>query len=193
MKISVLWLSVLGFMLTAQLALAHVVVSPKQANVSEFTRFSVGVPVEKDIPTTAVRLVIPEGLEYVTPNVKTGWNITTVKSGDGEEVKITEITWSGGQIPVGQREEFVFNAKVPATEVDLNWKAYQTYSDGSIVSWDQDQGDRPYSTTKIVNDLGERDSKELQSHTTPRSRENALWVISIAALGLAAYSVLKRS
>ena len=84
--------------------------------------------------------------------------------------KITEITWTGGSIPAGQRDDFFFSAQVPAKESSIQWKAYQTYENGDVVSWDQNPADLknmtddekeeaektgkgPYSETAIINDL----------------------------------------
>ena len=153
-------------------AFAHVVVKPAQVGVAAFQTFTMGVPNEKDNPTTAVRLVIPDGLKSVFPNVKPGWKIDVKKDGIGDSVKVTEISWMGGSIPAGQRDDFYFSAQVPATESTLNWKAYQTYSNGEVVSWDQDPSKAkgpdddsmtPYSKTKVVNDL----TAVTQSNTSP--------------------------
>ena len=140
-------------------ASAHVVVKPAQVNPGSFERFAVGVPVEKEIPTVGIRLIIPEGLNYISPYVKTGWKID-VKKDNSEKPKITEISWTGGNIPVGQKDEFIFSAQVPATDTEIKWKAYQTYSDGSVVNWDMepvaeskkssdDEKSTPYSITKV--------------------------------------------
>lgn len=149
-------------------ALAHVVVKPSDVKTSSFERFAVGVPVEKDIPTIGVRLIIPEGLNYVSPYVKPGWNIE-IKKDNSEKPKITEINWTGGNIPVGQKDEFIFSAQVPATESSIKWKAYQTYSDGSIVNWDMEpvteaknsnseEKNTPFSITKVTNSLNPKTS-----------------------------------
>jgi uncharacterized protein YcnI len=190
------------FLLTAvSPAFAHVVVRPNTANVAAFQTFTVGVPVEKEVPTTSVRLVIPEGLQHVTPNVKPGWTIDVTREGEGEAAKVTEIIWSGGSIPVGQRDEFVFSAQLPAQESTLAWKAYQTYEDGTVVSWDQDPAkeehghgeDRqtgPWSETKVVNDL----ANVGLTATEEKSAEDRLpLVLSIAALLLAGTSVWMQS
>jgi uncharacterized protein YcnI len=149
-------------------AFAHVVVKPNEVGVAAYQTFTVGVPNEKEVPVTGLKLSIPEGLKSVTPNVKPGWNIKVVITGEGENAKVTEINWTGGSIPSSQRDEFLFSAQVPASETTVSWKAYQTYKDGSVVSWDQapvtnqtdDQKEEmekkglgPYSQTKIVNDL----------------------------------------
>lgn len=151
------------FALTVAPAFAHVIVHPNQVGVAAFQEFTMSVPTEKDNPTVAVKLLIPDGLNMVTPNVKAGWTITVKKQGDGEDAKVTEIDWTGGSIPADQRDDFIFQAQVPAKETTLNWKAYQTYSDGTVVAWDHDpklskgpdddSAPPPYSTTKVVNDL----------------------------------------
>lgn len=142
-KKSVAILSCLA-LFVAMPALAHVVVKPNQVGVGTFQTFTMGVPVEKEMPTTALRLVLPEGLQHVMPNVKPGWKI---------EVKENEISWTGGSIPSGLRDEFLFSAQAPAQEAKLVWKAYQTYQDGTTVAWDQDGTSTPFSVTKVVNDI----------------------------------------
>jgi uncharacterized protein YcnI len=155
--------SVLG----ALTASAHVVVTPAQAGVASWTTFKVAVPSEKAISTYKVRLDLPEGLKHVTPNVKPGWTITTTRVGVGADSRISEITWTGGPIPAERRDEFFFSAQVPAEPTTLKWNAYQTYTDGSIVSWNAEpqvaghdaavaqdfSKSGPYSKTEVVNDL----------------------------------------
>ena len=153
-------------------ASAHVVVKPAEVKPGSFERFAVGVPVEKEIPTIALRLVIPEGLNYVTPYVKTGWNIETKKT-FGEKANVTEISWTGGNIPAGQKDEFIFSAQVPSTETSLKWKGYQTYSDGGVVNWDMepatdtkkdDDNPTPYSITKVITPTPILDTKITNSN-----------------------------
>lgn len=176
---------------------AHVVVKPNQASVAAFQTFTIGVPNEKEIPTVGLRLVIPEGLQHVSPNVKPGWTIKMVTTGEGENAKVTEIVWTGGSIPVGQRDEFLFSAQVPANETTIRWKAYQTYQGGTVVSWDQEpvtnqndeekelaekKGLGPYSQTTIVNDLAV--SKTPITHATSADAGHQATVFSIIALAL---------
>ncbi len=146
---------------------AHVVVKPAQVGIGAFQSFSIGVPVEKNIPTVGLKLIVPEGLQYVTPNVKPGWKVVVKKSGTSSDARVTEIDWLYGSIPAGMRDEFLFSAKVPSSEGVVVWKAYQTYSDGTVVAWDADpqviehdmamgtstEKLEPYSVTTIVDDL----------------------------------------
>ncbi len=132
-------------------ASAHVVVKPDSVGVAKYQTFTVSVPNEKEVPTIALKLVVPDSVDSVTPTVKPGWKI---------EVSGKEVTWTGGSIPPGERDDFSFSTKAPAQPTELAWKAYQTYADGTIVPWDQNPADgnssekaTPYSITKVVNDL----------------------------------------
>lgn len=128
------WLSV------PAIAAAHVVVKPSVVETATYQIFTVSVPNEKSLPTTELELVVPVGLQSVTPSVKPGWKISTVKSSNSEEAVVTKINWTGGSIPEGQRDDFSFSAKTPDNPTGLVWKAYQTYADGLVVSWDVKDG-----------------------------------------------------
>lgn len=160
-KIAVIFTSIVGILAFAVVPVfAHVIVHPSSVGVAAFQEFTMSVPAEKDT-TVAIKLLIPDGLQMVIPNVKAGWTITEKKTGSGDSAIVTEIDWTGGSIPPGQRDDFLFQAQVPAKEATLQWKAYQIYSDGSVVAWDHapskdptdDSAPPPYSTTKVVNDL----------------------------------------
>lgn len=189
----------LGFLLSFGLlfvsaipASAHVIVTPKTVGVAAFQTFSVAVPAEKDTPTIGLRLLIPQGVKFVTPNVHPGWTIDVKKNGTGDDAIVTEIDWTGGSIPPDQRDEFSFNAQVPAKETTLKWKAYQQYADGSTVEWvhdptsnpEDDSAPPPYSTTNIVNDLAVTPIPEQATTDT-----NSLRVISYAALAIGVVSL----
>src|SRR5260221_12481951 len=108
--------SIVALFVLVQPAFAHVVVKPSQANVAEFQTFTVGVPNEKEVPVVSLKLLIPEGLMNVSPNVKPGWAIKIIKTGEGEDATVTEIDWTGGNIPSRERDDFLFSAQVPANE-----------------------------------------------------------------------------
>jgi uncharacterized protein YcnI len=160
---------------------AHVVVKPASVNVAAIQTFTISVPNEKAVAITGLRLTVPDGLKEVSPTVKPGWTVSTRKVAD----TIVEITWTTGSIPPEQRDDFTFSAQAPATAGTLQWKAYQTYADGSMVSWDKDPatiaGDDavgasgPYSTTTVIDDLA----------ATPATSNGPALGVSIAALILA--------
>src|SRR5215213_11794456 len=136
---------------SAAVATAHVLVSPDQAGVATSQLFTVSVPNERQSSVTGLRLVLPPGLQAVSPSVKAGWLVTTKPTGSGQNASISEIDWTNGSIPAGQRDDFTFSAKVvPSTAMTLQWKAYQTYADGTVVNWDQ----APGTTTDESNNKG---------------------------------------
>ncbi len=180
---------------------AHVVVKPNQAGVASYQTFTVGVPNEKDIPTVALKLLIPEGVKSVSPNVKPGWAINLTKNGEGEDAKTTEINWTEGEIPAGQRDDFLFSVQVPGKKTTLNWKTYQTYADGTVVSWDQNptsmrnishekmeelekKGKGPYSQTHIINDLFTTTKNAMESSDDTHTMLVAYVALALAALSL---------
>jgi uncharacterized protein YcnI len=199
-KIAVMVASIgtLVFSLTG-VASAHIVVEPSDAKTGADQTFTVGVPVERDNPTVKVRLVIPAGLTSVTPTVKPGWTIKTEKQGEGADATISSITWSGGEIGANLRDEFTFSAKTPDNPVDLQWRAYQTYKDGTVVSWDQQASSDDkegattgsFSVTKVAADsdqdkaLKTTDSKASSAMQTA----NGAFFMSIGSIILAAIAI----
>jgi uncharacterized protein YcnI len=165
------------------IASAHVVVQPAQVGVASFQVFSVNVPAEKAVPTVSLRLLIPSGLDEVIPTVKNGWTISTKLDKNGA---VNEIDWTGGSIPPNFRDEFTFSAQVPAQPTELKWKAYQTYQNGAVVSWDATPagsddatGNKgPYSITHVVNDLNPPESSAASNNAFP-------YLLSASALGIA--------
>jgi uncharacterized protein YcnI len=137
---------------------AHATVAPFQAPTQSYQDFSVSVPTEKEMATVGVRLLMPVELSKVTPFVKQGWKITVTKVGE----TVTQIEWTGGKIPHGQKDIFQFTSKTPATSTTMIWKVYQTYEDGTVVAWDRDpktpaeeeeKVKNPYSTTEVRADV----------------------------------------
>jgi len=177
--------STLGFLLlTPTFALAHSTVSPSSVSTSQYQTFSLSVPTEKEIPTTAVRLLLPDGLDRVTPLVKPGWRIDILKDSSG---KVTELRWIAGSIPAGQKDVFEFSARTPASSTSLVWKAYQTYENGTVVAWDRDpkaggEVSNPYSITEVMGPVLEAPTPEAKK--SDQTMAIVALAISIAALGL---------
>jgi len=171
---------------------AHVAVKPSTVGIASLQTFTIGVPNEKEIPTIAVKILIPNGLGEVSPTVKPGWKIEVKKDSDKSDAKVTEISWTEGNIPPEQRNDFSFSAQAPANETTLTWKAYQIYQDGTVVAWDQDpgkmqenkdEGGTPYSQTKVVNDLTTTSTKTTDQ--MPLYLSIAALVVAVLALALA--------
>ena len=208
-----------SFLLSVSPAFAHAVVKPNTAGIGSFTDFTLGVPSEKDVATVGVKLMLPDGLNNFSPIVKSGWKVDVKTStasaqpdDDGNLKPVpVEINWTGGSVPAGQKDFFMFSAQVPAKETELDWKIIQTYADGSTVSWtigpndQQPKDDKgkpdfskfgPFSKTMVVNDLKTpaTDSGMGMSSTSvasgvPMAGNKALWALAIVALALSATSL----
>jgi len=173
-------------------ASAHVTVRPTEVVTAGFQTFTVSVPNEKDIPTTAVRVVMPEGLTYVTPTQKAGWRIDVEKIGESERAVVKSITWSGSAIEQGLRDEFTFAAKVPNTAVELRWNAYQTYSDGTVVAWDREtegghgteENAGPFSVTKVVAESPEDVAIDKAQQAAAEAKNTANIALYVGGAGL---------
>lgn len=183
-------------------ASAHVVVKPAEVLTGAFQSFNVGVPNEKDMPVTQVKLTIPDNLQYVTPTVKNGWTINVDKEGAGETAKVKSITWSGGSIPAGLRDDFGFSAKTPDKVTDIQWKAYQTYEDGVTVNWDKNPKDvkeddesgteGPYSITKVTTTAAVADTSHHDDDGKASDTQARLMSIIALAVAFVAFSLATR-
>lgn len=201
MKRVALTLPVFGILISlfvlalSPIASAHVVVRPAEVVSAGFQTFTVGVPNEKDIPTTSVKLLIPQGLQHVSPTQKTGWDIAIEKEGAGESARVASITWNGGSIGEAFRDDFTFSAQVPEHATTLQWKAYQTYADGTVVSWDkedsghghdnQNPNEGPFSVTEVVTETAAAKATQKADQAAADAQQTAKRALYIAIAALA--------
>jgi uncharacterized protein YcnI len=137
--------------LGATAASAHVTVSPDSLpQGTDDAILTFRVPNESATAAVVglrVQFPVAHPIVLVNPEAGSGWQVKVIKSAlpkpvttdDGTFTSITsEIDWSGGSIPVGQFGEFnVLAQGIPTGTSELVFKAIQTYSDGSVVSWIQ--------------------------------------------------------
>lgn len=187
----VIGVTVLAFSSSAS---AHVVVKPAEAVTAGFQTFTIGVPNEKGVATTKIKLIIPSGLKYVQPTQKSGWKIDIEKEGKGEDAIVKSITWSGNKVNPGFRDDFTFSGQVPQEATELQWKAYQTYADGTLVSWDKvSQGDHddedsnsgPLSVTKVVVNTAADTSIKNIDQAAADAKNSADTALYVAVAGVA--------
>ncbi len=118
--------------------------SESAAGKSETYRLN--VPTEKEIATTQIRLVVPAGVVISRFQVTPGFTRTVKKNAAG---LVTEVVWKGRVAPMEYARLF-FQAKNPAAAGEVVWKVYQTYSDGSVVAWDDtNPAEGPASRTTV--------------------------------------------
>jgi uncharacterized protein YcnI len=136
-------------LLDAGVAAAHVTVSPQSLpQGTDDAILTFRVPNESaTAAVTGLKIQFPltHPIVLVNPEAGSGWQVNVIKStlpkpittDDGTFTSTTsEIDWSGSTIPVGQFGEFnVLAQGVPSGTSQLVFKAIQTYSDGTVVSW----------------------------------------------------------
>ena len=125
---------------------AHVTVQPKQGTVKSFQEYVVRVPTEKDAPTTAVRMVFPEGFDVLRFRRTPGWRYEIERDASG---RIASVTWSGGSISREEYELFSFMARAAAPGT-YKLDAYQTYGANDVVAWVNPAEPRPAPQITIV-------------------------------------------
>lgn len=124
-----------GAILTlASAAQAHVNVYPKESTTGAYEKYTVRVPVEKDVKTTKVKLEFPAEVKVSTVQPIPGWSYEFEKDKDGRN---TALVWTATNGGIGPHEfaEFAFVGANPKEPGALSWKAYQTYADGEVVEW----------------------------------------------------------
>lgn len=166
---------------------AHVSVQPKEV-VAGYTVAAVRVPNEKDIATTGVRVVVPNGVEVHgimpipdwTHTEKREATVQSVSDDDGyaEEStgRITEVIWTGGKIGAGEFMEFPLSVKYSTDSESVTWRAYQSYADGEVVPWDGSDEKHPASVVSVM--------KQAVSTrgAVPKTSDQSIWMNVVALL-----------
>ncbi|HWF96690.1 MAG TPA: DUF1775 domain-containing protein [Xanthobacteraceae bacterium] len=111
-----------GALASATIAFAHITLENQQAAVGASYKAVLRVPHGCDgSATVAIRVRIPEGFLDVKPMPKPGWKLDVVRgkypkptSARGTSVTegVTEVDWSGGNLPDAYYDEFVLTGYV---------------------------------------------------------------------------------
>jgi periplasmic copper chaperone A len=128
----------------ASSSFSHVTLEQQSAEISTTTKavLRVGHGCE-GLPTTALRVQLPEGFSGAKPMPKAGWTLATVRSklakpyqdhGKSITEDVSEITWTANSKEVyltdGQYDEFVLRGKTPATAGAIWFKVTQLCKEG---------------------------------------------------------------
>ena len=154
---------------------AHVTITPSSAPKGGFEVLSFNVPNEEPNANT-VKLEVLLPTKYPIASVSTqpmyGWTtaVETTKlakpitTDDGQVTEaVTKITWTAttGGLNPGEFDLFTISAgPLPTKPNSLTFKALQTYSDGTVVSWIQQtvkgapEPDHPAPTLKLTKSSG---------------------------------------
>jgi uncharacterized protein YcnI len=113
----------------------------------DYETLTVSVPTEKEIPTTKIRVEVPEGFLLSGVQPVPGWEHTFEEDGG----VVRAVTFSGGEIRPREFQQFRLQAQAPEEPGEYPWKAIQTYKDGSVVEWvGAPDSEEPASVVEVV-------------------------------------------
>jgi uncharacterized protein YcnI len=133
-------------------ASAHVRVVPDQATPGDYSVLTFRVPTESATAgTVKLEVDLPTTTPFTSVSLEpiTGWSGTVTTSKLDKPVKVhgttvteapTKVVWTadaGVQVAPGQFQRFVISAGPVPDTGSVMLPAHQTYSDGSVVDWDQ--------------------------------------------------------
>jgi uncharacterized protein YcnI len=165
-------------------ASAHVQVRPSLAAPGDPVLFQVIVPNEKDAHTVEVTLQMPKDVIPFSFEDPPGWTRENQQGADGS---LESITWKG-ELAEDGFARFAFLASTPEQEGEIEWKALQTYDDGSVSRWiGAPDSDNPAAVTRISADAprenaggesGAPEGGDAAATATPAASEPAAATVS---------------
>lgn len=124
---------------------AHVIVTPRESAAGAEEVYTVSAMAEGTVSATALELEIPAGVHVMQVAAADGVTFDVKKDGD----RISSITWKSEIKPKG-RALYTFTAHNPQPGA-LQWKAHQTFADGSVRHWVGERGSKdPAAVTNVV-------------------------------------------
>jgi uncharacterized protein YcnI len=149
-------------------ALAHVVVTPEEVSAGDYETLTVSVPTEKEIPTTEIRVEVPEGFLLSGVQPVPEWEHTFQEDGG----VVRAVTFSGGEIGPQEFQQFLLQAQAPEEPGEYPWKAFQTYEDGSVVEWTgPPDSEEPASVIEVVSGGSEHSQSSPQPSEASASQK----------------------
>jgi len=205
--------------LTAVPAAAHVTVSSPDAAPGGFGKLVVRVPTESaTASTTKLQVQLPDDTPFAFVSTKphSGWTVATTErklakpiTAEGFTLSkvVATVTWtaSGAGIGPGQFDEFELSLGAFPSDVDtLSFPTTQSYSDGTVVVWDQasvkgqDEPEHPAPTLELA---AATQAADATAPDTDSSDSTARWLagtalvvaaVGLVLAGLCAFGVLGR-
>ena len=125
---------------------AHVSVWPRESSAGATEKYTVRVPTEGKVTTTAAELEVPAGVVVEVVAMPRGWKHEIKRQGD----RIVGITWTM-DVPPGEFVEFAFVARNPRDKNEIVWTLRQRFADGTVTDWTKGPtGTRPTAVTKLA-------------------------------------------
>jgi len=149
-------------------AYAHVTVSPDTTAAESYASLTFRVPTESDDASTEKLVVdLPTDTPFlsVTPRSLPGWDVEIEVEKLDEPFEVegatvdeapARITWTaekGNEVPPHEYQEFAVRVgALPEEGTEIVLPAHQTYTDGSVVDWDDlvtDDGKEPEAPAPV--------------------------------------------
>lgn len=112
-------------------ALGHVDVLPAEVSAGEAQLFTIRVPSERPLDTTAVQVLFPTQITVYSVKPVAGWTTRVLLRPDK---RLRGVVFRGGRIGEGEFQEFEVLG-TPQEAGTAVWRARQTYSDGVVKPW----------------------------------------------------------
>jgi uncharacterized protein YcnI len=166
-----------AMLLAAGIASAHVTVDAPGAEQGGYTVLTFKVPTESAAAgTTALKVTLP-GFKSARTEPIAGWKSIIDK--DGSQLA-TSVTWTadpGVSVAPGEFQRFVLSVGPLPKEKELTFDAVQTYSDGTVVNWDQaenaDGSEPEHPAPAITLSEGTGDGHDADHAVAPASHTDA--------------------
>ncbi len=183
----------LGLLAGTVPASAHVHVEADHSIRGQWALLTFEVPNESEngSSTTGLNIIMPANISAMVEQVP-GWTVKLDR--DVPAGTVRAITWTaapGGAIPPDQFALFRVSLKLPDTPT-VSFAATQTYSDGTVVRWDEaplpdgSEPEHPAPTLTLVADMP-------ASHRDSTSRWLAIAALVVAAGAVGLVLVRRRS
>lgn len=126
---------------------AHVSITPRQSTSGATEKYTVRIPTEGKVATTAAELDVPEGVVIETLQAPAGWKHEVKRADD----RIISIVWQADVKP-GEFIEVAFVARNPRSGNRIVWKLRQRFADGTVTDWTTapDGQTRPTAVTELA-------------------------------------------
>src|SRR5262245_5864918 len=137
---------VLGVLLTAAPAYAHVGVTPRESTPGATETYTFRVPSEGGRSTTGVTMEVPDGVTVVSVSAPPDATHSEKRARD----RVVEVTWTVA-IAAGASAQLSFVAQNPPTGDAIVWNVHQKYADGTASDWVGAAGTRaPAPVTRLT-------------------------------------------
>lgn len=129
-----------AFLLAAGVAAAHVTVDAPGAEQGGYAVLTFKVPTESETAGTTQLTVTLPALKSARTEPLPGWKSAVERNDKQEAVSVTWIADPGVSVPPGQFQRFAISVGPLPDDDEVSFDATQTYSDGSVVSWNEPMG-----------------------------------------------------